>query len=53
MNCYYSNLIEGHKTLPIDIDKAIQDTARIGADKDYQSLARAHIVADRWLKHSS
>jgi len=50
MNCYYSNLIEGHKTLPIDIDKAIQDTARFGADKDHQSLARAHIVADRWAR---
>lgn len=50
MNCYYSNLIEGHKTLPIDIDKAMQDTARFGADKDHQSLARAHIVADRWAR---
>lgn len=27
MNCYYSNLIEGHNTLPIDIDRAIQVTS--------------------------
>src|ERR1019366_8842767 len=25
MNCYYSNLIEGHNTLPIDIDRALKD----------------------------
>ena len=24
MNCYYSNLIEGHQTLPRDIDDALQ-----------------------------
>src|SRR5688572_631221 len=24
MNCYYSNLIEGHNTHPIDIEKALQ-----------------------------
>ena len=23
MNCYYSNLIEGHNTLPIDIERAL------------------------------
>ena len=25
MNCYYSNLIEGHNTLPIDIDRALNN----------------------------
>jgi len=25
MNCYYSNLIEGHNTLPIDIDPRLRD----------------------------
>src|SRR5229473_5459964 len=24
MNCYYSNLIEGHETHPIDIERALQ-----------------------------
>ena len=24
MNCYYSNLIEGHKTLPRDIERAMK-----------------------------
>src|SRR5262245_39873427 len=25
MNCYYSNLIEGHNTHPIDIERALRD----------------------------
>ena len=25
INCYYSNLIEGHRTLPIDIDQALSN----------------------------
>ncbi|MGL6071598.1 Fic family protein [Craterilacuibacter sp.] len=50
MNCYYSNLIEGHKTLPIDISKTLQEAHPLGADRDHQSLARAHIEADRWAK---
>ena len=25
MNCYYSNLIEGHRTLPTDIEKALKN----------------------------
>src|SRR5580692_10392395 len=24
MNCYYSNLIEGHRTHPVDIEKALK-----------------------------
>ena len=28
MNCYYSNLIEGHDTHPIDIERALKDTFR-------------------------
>ena len=24
MNCYYSNLIEGHHTTPLDIDRALR-----------------------------
>ena len=25
MNCYYSNLIEGHDTHPVDIERAMQN----------------------------
>lgn len=50
MNCYYSNLIEGHKTLPIDIEQALHETTEQATTKDLQSLARAHIQADRWAK---
>ena len=44
MNCYYSNLIEGHRTLPTDIEKALNnnfvDDLRI---KNLQLEAIAHI----------
>jgi Fic family protein len=44
MNCYYSNLIEGHKTLPIDIERALNnnfaDDERV---KNLQLEAIAHI----------
>ncbi|PKO88105.1 MAG: Fic family protein [Betaproteobacteria bacterium HGW-Betaproteobacteria-10] len=48
MNCYYSNLIEGHHTLPLDIAKA-QSKLSPG-QHDLKSLAVAHIEADRWAK---
>jgi Fic family protein len=48
MNCYYSNLIEGHHTLPLDIARA-QST--LSPDqKDLKNLAVAHIEADRWAQ---
>ena len=44
MNCYYSNLIEGHKTLPIDIEKALNnDFADDRRTKNLQQEAIAHI----------
>lgn len=44
MNCYYSNLIEGHKTLPIDIEKALNnDFADDIRTKNLQQEAIAHI----------
>lgn len=51
MNCYYSNLIEGHHTLPVDIEKALQAAAskREAPDK-LHSLALAHIEADQWAR---
>lgn len=50
MNCYYSNLIEGHHTLPVDIEKALFEAKEHLEQKDLQSLAFAHIEADRWSK---
>ncbi|MBS1159449.1 MAG: hypothetical protein H6R15_1868 [Proteobacteria bacterium] len=53
MNCYYSNLIEGHKTLPIDIEQALQEATEKLETKNLQNLAFAHIEADRWAKQQS
>lgn len=44
MNCYYSNLIEGHDTRPRDIERALLD--RLDVDSERRNLqleARAHI----------
>jgi Fic family protein len=44
VNCYYSNLIEGHDTHPIDIERAMRDEyARGAAERSLQEEARAHI----------
>ena len=44
INCYYSNLIEGHNTHPRDIDRALaRDYAQDPARRDLQLEARAHI----------
>ena len=49
MNCYYSNLIEGHPTLPIDIARAMQShDAR--DQKNLKTLSSAHIEADQWAQ---
>lgn len=48
MNSYYSNLIEGHKTLPADIERALSgDYAAQPAKRANQHLARAHIFAEQ------
>jgi len=50
MNCYYSNLIEGHNTHPRDIDRAL--VADYSADphrRDLQLEARAHIEVQRMI----
>ncbi|MDZ7751416.1 MAG: Fic family protein [Gammaproteobacteria bacterium] len=50
MNCYYSNLIEGHDTHPIDIERALQDDYSQNEEKrDLQMEARAHIEVQRWI----
>ncbi|WBH15310.1 Fic family protein [Sphingomonas radiodurans] len=44
MNCYYSNLIEGHDTHPRDIDRALANDFSIEPKKrDLQQEAVAHI----------
>ena len=44
MNCYYSNLIEGHDTHPVDINRALAgDYATEPKKRNLQMEARAHI----------
>ena len=44
MNCYYSNLIEGHDTHPVDIERALKNEYSQDARKrNLQFEAKAHI----------
>lgn len=50
MNCYYSNLIEGHDTHPVDIEHALRDDYSADAAKrNLQLEARAHIAVQAWI----
>lgn len=50
MNCYYSNLIEGHNTHPRDIDRALaEDYSADPHKRDLQLEARAHIEVQRMI----
>ena len=50
MNCYYSNLIEGHDTHPIDIERALNNNYSADPHKrDLQLEAKAHIEVQRWI----
>ena len=50
MNCYYSNLIEGHDTHPVDIERALADDySRDARKRDLQLEAKAHIALQRWI----
>jgi Fic family protein len=50
MNCYYSNLIEGHDTHPIDIERALKnDYSNDTRKRDLQLEAKAHIAAQKWI----
>jgi Fic family protein len=50
MNCYYSNLIEGHHTGPRDIERALaNDLDATGQRRDLQVEARAHVRVQREL----
>src|SRR3970040_1876448 len=50
MNCYYSNLIEGHDTHPVDIARAMKND--YSADPRKRSLqleAKAHVAVQAWI----
>jgi len=50
MNCYFSNLIEGHDTHPRDIDRALADDYSPDASRRVLQLeARAHIEVQRLI----
>jgi Fic family protein len=50
MNCYYSNLIEGHDTHPIDIERALRnDYSNDSKKRDLQLEATAHIKVQEWI----
>ncbi|MDI7776646.1 Fic family protein [Asticcacaulis sp. EMRT-3] len=50
MNCYYSNLIEGHNTHPVEIERALQqDYSTDSAKRDLQLEAAAHIAVQAWI----
>jgi len=50
MNCYYSNLIEGHDTHPIDIERALKnDYSKDAHKRDLQLEAKAHITVQEWI----
>lgn len=47
MNCYYSNLIEGHKTLPRDLERVYRGkTGEDAIHRENQLLAKAHIQTE-------
>jgi Fic family protein len=50
MNCYYSNLIEGHYTHPVDIERALKnDYSQDAHKRDLQLEAKAHIAVQKWI----
>ncbi|HTF72350.1 MAG TPA: Fic family protein [Edaphobacter sp.] len=50
MNCYYSNLIEGHNTHPVDIERALRnDYSQDARKRDLQLEATAHIAVQKWI----
>ncbi|MBK8971589.1 MAG: Fic family protein [Hahellaceae bacterium] len=50
MNCYYSNLIEGHDTHPVDIERALNgDYSSDPKKRDLQLEAKAHITVQKWI----
>lgn len=51
MNSYYSNLIEGHNTNPIDIEKALkEDYSSEPSKRELQVEAKAHIEVEEKMR---
>jgi hypothetical protein len=54
MNCYYSNLIEGHNTLPRDIERALaHEYSSEPQKRNLQLEAVAHIEVQRRIDSDS
>ncbi len=54
MNCHYSNLIEGHDTRPIDIERALKlDYAGDPKRRDLRREAAAHIAVQSVIDHDA
>jgi Fic family protein len=50
MNCYYSNLIEGHDTHPVEIERALKkDYSADPRKRILQREAEAHIAVQQWI----
>ena len=50
MNCYYSNLIEGHDTHPVEIERALKgDYSAAPEKRNLQIEAAAHIEVQEWI----
>lgn len=50
MNCYYSNLIEGHDTHPVEIERALHGDFSANIKKrNLQKEAKAHIAVQEWI----
>ena len=50
MNCYYSNLIEGHDTHPVDIERALKkDYSADPEQRNLQLEAEAHVTVQKWI----
>ena len=47
MNCYYSNLIEGHNTRPLDIERALEGAELDAETRPLALEARAHVLVQR------
>ncbi|MFC2967331.1 Fic family protein [Acidimangrovimonas pyrenivorans] len=49
MNCYYSNLIEGHNTRPRDIENALRGAELADETRPLALEARAHVIVQRQI----
>ncbi len=49
-NCYYSNLIEGHDTHPVDMECALKNDYSAEPEKrNLQLEAKAHMTVQKWI----